>query len=97
MKILFATLDTYELDEKSYTSYRAHDEEHSFELIEKEKIDAIILEEKFVQKMPWREYFLKIRTRFPHTRMVVLWEKEDANELDFLYKWMAFDVLIKED
>lgn len=97
MKILFATWDAYELDEKNYTSYQARDEEHSFELIEKEKIDVIIFEEKFVQKMPWREFFLKVRTRFPHTRMLAIWEKESANDLNFLYSWMAFDVLMKED
>jgi len=94
MNILFATLNTYELDKKNYTCYQARDEEHVFKLIEKKKPDYIVVEKEYVKNMKWKEYMLKLSVRYPLVKMIVLLLKESMTDRDFLYKWNIFDILI---
>jgi len=97
MKVLFATVDSYELNEKRCKCYEAKDEDKMFRLIEKKKPDVLILEKKFVQKMTWKECVLTLCTRYPKVRIMVVLDKKDISDKRFLYHWMIFDIFRKEE
>jgi CheY-like chemotaxis protein len=56
-------------------------------------LDAIILSELLEGVMTTRELVLKLRTRFPDTRIIYIMKEESAKEKSFLYQWSVFDIL----
>lgn len=97
MKIVFATLDSYELNEKKCKCFEAKNEEKMFKLIEKKKPDVLVLEKKFIQKMTWKDCIFALGTRYSEVRVMIILDEKDVRDKRFLYQWMFFDIFRKEE
>lgn len=63
------------------------------DVCERKQPDVIILSELLDGVTSNRELILKLRTRFPDTRIIYIMKEENLREKSFLYKWAVFDIL----
>lgn len=99
MKIVLAT-GVPQLDDAIEDSIKEVDvvgsvlfREAVIDIVERKKPNAIILSELLDGTIKSREVVLKLRTRFPETRIIYIMKDENAQEESFLYQLSVFDIL----
>jgi len=97
MNVLLATKKCYEINQQIHACYYLKNAEEIWDILSHKKIDVIVMQETFLEYVSWREYILKLRTRFPDVRIIFILEKENNDNRTFLYHWMVFDVVIEKE